>query len=89
MNGNHSHYSICPMCAVYVFVSYRLFVLTGTLKDVVVPNKTGKEMVRNFSTFAAAAVSLWLAAWIVLASMGLEGPRMLLEHGVNRPHFDP
>ena len=71
-----------------MFVSYRLFILTGTLKDVVVPNKTGKEMVRNFVTLATFVAVLFLAGRLVIAITGLTDlPKSYV--GAVTQHFDP
>jgi len=74
--------------AVYVFVSYRLFILTGTLKDVVVPNKTGKEMARNFVTMAAFVAALFLAGKVIIAITGLTDLPNSNVAAVTQ-HFDP
>jgi hypothetical protein len=78
--------SICA--AVYVFVSYRLFILTGTLKDVVVPNKTGKEMVRNFVTMATFVATLFIVGRVLIAITGLTNLPNSNVAAVTQ-HFDP
>ncbi len=58
------------MCrAVYVYVSYRLFVLTGTLKTAVVPNKAGRELLRNVTLITITGAFLWLVS-VLLIRMG-------------------
>ena len=54
------------MRAVYVFVSYRLFQLTGTLKNAVVPAKAGRELARNVTLVAVAGGALWLASALLI-----------------------
>ena len=56
-------------CAVYVFVSYRLFQLTGTLKTAVVPNKAGRELLRNVTLITITGAFLWLVS-ILLIRLG-------------------
>ena len=75
--------------AVYVFVSYRLFILTGTLKEVVVPNKTGKEMVRNYITLAVSALLLFLAGYVLVGMAGLRDFSSPTVAVSAQPHFDP
>ena len=53
-------------CAVYVFVSYRLFQLTGTLKTAVVPNKAGRELLRNITLITITAAFLWLVSVLLI-----------------------
>jgi len=55
--------------AVYVYVSYRLFVLTGTLKTAVVPNKAGRELLRNVTLITITGAFLWLVS-VLLIRMG-------------------
>ena len=76
-------------CAVYVFVSYRLFILTGTLKEVVVPNKTGREMARNYVMLAATALALWMAGQVLVSLTGLKDFASPSIAVVTQPHFDP
>ncbi|KAK9809132.1 hypothetical protein WJX72_009885 [[Myrmecia] bisecta] len=57
--------------AVYVFVSYRLFILTNTLKSVVVPSKTGPLMWRNFCLVVGGCGILYCSAWLILSGTGL------------------
>ena len=60
----------CPVrCAVYVYVSYRLFQLTGTLKTAVVPNKAGRELLRNVTLITITGAFLWLVS-ILLIRLG-------------------
>ena len=73
----------------YVFVSYRLFILTGTLKEVVVPNKTGKEMLRNYVTLAVSAALLFLAGYVLVGMTGLRDLSSPTVAVMTRPHFDP
>ena len=73
----------------YVLVSYRLFILTGTLKDVVVPDKTGKEMVRNYVVFTVSVCALLSAGWFVVKAGGLHGTSFLADFAAHRDHFDP
>ena len=56
-------------CAVYVYVSYRLFQLTGTLKTAVVPNKAGRELLRNVTLITITGAFLWLVS-ILLIRLG-------------------
>lgn len=67
--------------AVYVFVSYRLFMLTGTLKNAVVPAKAGRELARNSALIAVSGGVLWLAAMFIIHAGGL--PR------AGTPFMDP
>ena len=53
-------------CAVYVFVSYRLFQLTGTLKTAVVPNKAGRELLRNVTLITITGAFLWLLSILLI-----------------------
>ena len=53
-------------CAVYVFVSYRLFMLTGTLKTAVVPNKAGRELLRNVILITITGAFLWLVSALLI-----------------------
>jgi hypothetical protein len=53
-------------CAVYVFVSYRLFQLTGTLKTAVVPNKAGRELLRNITMITITGAFLWLVSVLLI-----------------------
>lgn len=58
---------VCPRPrAVYVFVSYRLFQLTGTLKNAVVPAKAGRELARNCTLIAVVGGGLWLASLLLI-----------------------
>lgn len=75
--------------AVYVYVSYRLFVLTNTLKEVVIPNKTGKEMTRNFVTVAVSAILLLVAGAVVIRTSGLQDLASPTTPVLAQPHFDP
>lgn len=75
--------------AVYVFVSFRLFVLTNALKEVVVPNKVGKEMTRNFVTLAVSAVLLFMAGSLVIRVSGFKDWSPALDIASTEPHFDP
>ena len=53
--------------AVYVFLSYRLFLLTDSLRKVVIPDKiSGRVLVRNLLTAAAAAGALYIAGAALL-----------------------
>lgn len=63
--------------------------LTGTLKDVVVPDKTGKEMVRNYVVFAVSAIALLSAGWVIVSAGGLHSPSFLSDFAAHREHFDP
>lgn len=56
--------------AVYVAVSYRLFTLTGTLKTAVVPNKAGRELVRNVVLIGVCGSVLWLLSLLVISAGG-------------------
>ena len=56
--------SVC--CAVYVYVSYRLFQLTGTLKTAVVPNKAGRELLRNVTLITITGAFLWLVSVLLI-----------------------
>ena len=76
-------------CAVYVFVSYRLFILTGTLKEVVVPNQTGREMARNYVMLAATALALLMAGQVLVSVTGLKEFDSHRIAVVTQPHFDP
>ncbi len=76
-------------CAVYIFVSYRLFILTGTLKEVVVPNKTGKEMARNYVMLAATALALFMAGQVLVSLTGLKDLTSPSLPVMTQPHFDP
>lgn len=76
-------------CAVYIFVSYRLFILTGTLKEVVVPNKTGREMARNYIMLAATALALFMAGQVLVSVTGLKNFASPSIAVVTQPHFDP
>ena len=59
------------MChAVYVYVSYRLFVLTGTLKTAVVPNKAGRELLRNLTLITITGAFLWLVSVLLIRMRG-------------------
>ena len=59
------------MLAVYVFVSYRLFILTNALKDVVVPSKAGREMARNFVTGGVSCLALYILGGMVTRFSGV------------------
>ncbi|EIE25840.1 O-acetyltransferase-related protein, partial [Coccomyxa subellipsoidea C-169] len=56
--------------AVYVLVSHRLFTLTGTLKTAVVPNKAGRELVRNVILIAVCGSFLWLLSLVIIGAGG-------------------
>jgi hypothetical protein len=56
--------------AVYVAVSYRLFTLTGRLKTAVVPNKAGRELVRNVVLIGVCGSVLWLLSLLVISAGG-------------------
>ena len=60
------------MCtyAVYVFVSYRLFLLTNDLKDVVVPASAGRQMLRNFTLVGVSATALYIAGTVLVQVTG-------------------
>lgn len=75
--------------AVYIFVSYRLFLLTGILKGAVVPNKTGKEMLRNYITFAVAAAAFLLAGKVLIGITGWKNLTLSSTSVTTQPHFDP
>lgn len=77
------------LAAVYVFISYRLFILTNTLKDVVVPNKVGREMTRNFVTLAVTTAVLFVAGAIVIRASGLHDITSSYALAANHQHFDP
>ena len=53
-------------CAVYVYVSYRLFLLTNTLKSAVIPAKVGPLLWRNFAIFGLASAFLYIAAVVMI-----------------------
>ena len=80
---------MCCGAAVYVFVSFRLFVLTNTLKEVVVPNKVGKEMTRNFITLAVSAFVLFFAGSLIIYVSGLKDLSSSMIVASNQSHFDP
>lgn len=73
----------------YVFVSYRLFILTGILKEVVVPNKTGREMLRNYLTLAVATLVLFLCGFLVVGMTGLKDFSSPTVAVAAKQHFDP
>jgi hypothetical protein len=54
-----------------VYVSYRLFMLTGTLKNAVVPAKAGRELARNAALIAVCGGVLWLASLVIIRAGGL------------------
>ena len=59
-------------CAVYVFVSHRLFIVTNDLKSVVIPSaKVSKLLWRNFGMMAVAVVVLYVAAYLILRVLGI------------------
>ena len=84
--GKHAHMAVSQLCcpsamlmwrcvcmrAVYVFVSYRLFQLTGTLKTAVVPAKAGRELLRNCALIALTGAVLWLASVFLIRVGGLK-----------------
>lgn len=53
-------------CAVYVYVSYRLFLLTNTLKSAVIPAKVGPLLWRNFAIFGLASAFLYITALLMV-----------------------
>lgn len=59
--------------AVYVYVSHRLFHLTATLKTAVVPNKAGRELMRNVVLVLVSGAVLWVLALLVIGITGLSG----------------
>ncbi|BDA44067.1 probable O-acetyltransferase CAS1 [Coccomyxa sp. Obi] len=59
--------------AVYVYVSHRLFHLTATLKTAVVPNKAGRELMRNVVLILVSGAVLWVCALLVIGITGLSG----------------
>lgn len=59
-------------CAVYVFVSHRLFIVTNDLKSVVIPSaKVSKLLWRNFGMMAVAVAVLYVAAYLILRILGI------------------
>ncbi len=59
--------------AVYVYVSHRLFHLTSTLKTAVVPNKAGRELMRNVVLVLVSGAVLWVLALLLIGITGLGG----------------
>jgi hypothetical protein len=51
---------------VYVYVSYRLFQLTNTLRIAVIPAKAGAELLRNVVVMAACTGALVAAGALLL-----------------------
>jgi len=51
---------------VYVYVSYRLFLLTNVLRQAVIPAKAGAELVRNVVVMAACTGALVSAGALLL-----------------------
>lgn len=74
-----------------MFVSYRLFLLTNTLKDVVVPNKAGKEMARNFITMGVCVIILYFSGSLIIRASGLRDLPSPQYQGVGKTagQFDP
>lgn len=59
-------------CAVYVFVSHRLFILTNDLKSVVIPSaKVSKLLWRNFGMLAVATTMLYAASFLIMRILGI------------------
>lgn len=66
------HLTLFGCCAVYVFVSHRLFIVTNDLKSVVIPSaKVSRLLWRNFGMMAVAVVVLYVAAYLILRVLGI------------------
>jgi hypothetical protein len=57
-------HAVCA--AVYVYVSYRLFQITATLKTAVIPNKAGRELIRNVVLVAVSGSVLWVLSALLI-----------------------
>ena len=53
--------------ALYVFLSYRLFLLTGTLKDAYVPHDDNRMLLRNGLVGAGAAAAAAVGGYLLRA----------------------
>lgn len=53
-------------CAGYIFISHRLFELTNTLKNAVVPHSNNPLLLRNALIMVSAAVLLYLTTYGVI-----------------------
>ena len=49
-----------------MYVSYRLFLLTNTLKSAVIPAKVGPLLWRNFAIFGLASAFLYITALLMV-----------------------
>ena len=63
------NFGICT--AVYVFVSFRLFMLTGDLKNVAIPGKDPALLVRNGGIMLLGGLVLYAAGWILMSMLRL------------------
>jgi hypothetical protein len=57
--------------AIYIFMSHRLFLLTATLRDALVPHDDNPTLLRNMATMAAGAAALLAAGFVAVAAKGL------------------
>jgi len=52
--------------ALYIFLSHRLFLLTATLRDAVVPHDNDSQLRQNGLTLVAGVAALWGAGFVAV-----------------------
>ncbi len=63
------NFGICT--AVYVFVSFRLFMLTGDLKNIAIPGKDPALLARNGGIMLLGAGALYAAGFVLMSMLRL------------------